>query len=143
MASLLSFLFFQAKGGMRHLTVTGVQTCALPISCSPQTKQAMIEWWGPVIHEYYGSTEVGPVRFLAAEEWVEHPGSVGKPMEGAEVRVIDDEGRALEVGESGEIVAGGTTGNNDFTYHRDDAKRRAAEREGLFAPGDIGYFDEH
>ena len=51
--------------------------------CSPQTKRAMIEWWGPVIHEYYGSTEVGPVTFLTAEEWLEHPGSVGKPMEGA------------------------------------------------------------
>jgi long-chain acyl-CoA synthetase len=111
--------------------------------CSPQTKRAMIDWWGPVIHEYYGSTEVGPVTFLTAEEWLEHPGSVGKPMEGAEVRVIDEQGLALGVGETGEVAAGPTTGSPDFTYHRDEAKRRAADRDGLFAPGDVGYFDEH
>jgi acyl-coenzyme A synthetase/AMP-(fatty) acid ligase len=82
--------------------------------CPPQTKQAMIDWWGPVIHEYYGSTEVGPVTFLTAEYWVQHPGSVGKPMEGAQVRVIDEAGRVLGVGERGEVVARGTTGDNDF-----------------------------
>jgi len=96
-----------------------------------------------VIHEYYGSTEVGPVTFLTAEEWLEHPGSVGKPMEGAEVKVIDEQGRTLGAGETGEVAAGATTGNTDFTYHRDEAKRRAADRDGLFAPGDVGYFDEH
>ncbi len=111
--------------------------------CAPQTKRAMIDWWGPVIHEYYGSTEVGPVTFLTAEEWLEHPGSVGKVMEGAEVRVIDEQGQILGVGETGEIAAGSTTGSADFTYHRDEAKRRAADRDGLFAPGDVGYFDEH
>jgi long-chain acyl-CoA synthetase len=109
--------------------------------CSADTKRAMIEWWGPVIHEYYGSTEVGPVTFLTTEEWLEHPGSVGKPMEGAEVRVIDEQLRTLGAGETGEVVAGSTTGNNDFTYHRDEVKRHAADRDGLFAPGDVGFFD--
>jgi long-chain acyl-CoA synthetase len=80
---------------------------------------------------------------LTAEEWLEHPGSVGKPLEGAEVRVIDEQGLTLGVGETGEVAAGSTTGSTDFTYHRDEAKRRAADRDGLFAPGDIGYFDEH
>ena len=110
--------------------------------CSPITKRAMIDWWGPIIHEYYGSTEVGPVTFLTAEEWLEHPGSVGRVMEGANVRVIDDEGNEVGAGEVGEIAAGSASGSNDFTYHRDEAKRRAAERDGLFAPGDIGYFDD-
>ena len=110
--------------------------------CSPATKQAMIDWWGPIIHEYYGSTEVGPVTFLSAEEWLEHPGSVGRAMEGAQVRVLDEDGRELGPGGIGEVAAGSSTGDNDFTYHRDEAKRRAAERNGLFAPGDIGYFDE-
>ncbi len=110
--------------------------------CSPVTKRAMIDWWGPIIHEYYGSTEVGPVTFLTAEEWLEHPGSVGRTMDGANVRVIDDDGRELGPGEVGEIVAGSASGSNEFTYHRDEAKRRAAERDGLFSPGDIGYFDE-
>ena len=111
--------------------------------CAPQTKRAMIDWWGPVVHEYYGSTEIGPVTFLTAEEWLEHPGSVGRVMEGADVRVIDEEGEPLGVGETGEIAAGSAGGSTGFTYHRDDAKRRAADRNGLFAPGDVGYFDEH
>jgi long-chain acyl-CoA synthetase len=111
--------------------------------CSPSTKQTMIDWWGPLIHEYYGSTEVGPVTFLTAEEWLEHPGSVGRRMDGADVRILDDDGNELPAGGVGEIVAGSTTGSNDFTYHRDEGKRRAADRNGLFAPGDVGYFDEH
>ncbi len=109
--------------------------------CSEATKRAMIDWWGPVIHEYYGSTEIGPVTFLTAEEWLEHPGSVGRPMDGALVRVLGDEGEALEVNQIGEVAAA-HDGMADFTYHRDEAKRRAADREGLFAPGDIGYFDD-
>ena len=59
------------------------------------------------------------------------------------MKVIDEQGRSLGAGETGEVVAGATTGNTDFTYHRDEAKRRAAERDGLFAPGDVGYLDEH
>jgi long-chain acyl-CoA synthetase len=110
--------------------------------CSPATKRAMIDWWGPIIHEYYGSTEVGPVTFLTAEEWLGHPGSVGRVMDGAEVRVLDEEGRELPAGEVGEIAAGSATGASDFTYHRDELKRRQADRDGLFAPGDVGYFDE-
>jgi long-chain acyl-CoA synthetase len=110
--------------------------------CSPVTKRAMIDWWGPIIHEYYGSTEIGPVTFLSAQEWLEHPGSVGRVLDGSEVRVVDDQGRELGAGEVGEVVAGSASGNNDFTYHRDEAKRRAADRNGLFAPGDVGYFDE-
>jgi long-chain acyl-CoA synthetase len=110
--------------------------------CSPDTKRAMIDWWGPIVHEYYGSTEVGPVTFLTAEEWLEHPGSVGRVMEGASVRVIDDDGVEVEPGKVGEIAAGSAAGGSDFTYHRDEAKRRAADRGGLFAPGDIGYFDD-
>ena len=109
--------------------------------CSPATKQAMIDWWGPIIHEYYGSTEIGPVTFLTAEEWLEHPGSVGRAMDGALVRVLGEDGSSLAAGEIGEVV-GAHDGMADFTYHRDEAKRRAADRDGLFAPGDVGYFDD-
>jgi long-chain acyl-CoA synthetase len=109
--------------------------------CSPATKRAMIAWWGPIIHEYYGATEIGPVTFLTAEEWLSHPGSVGRALAGAVVRVLGDDGRQLGPGEVGEIVAA-HEGVSDFTYHRDEAKRRAADRGGLFAPGDVGYFDE-
>jgi long-chain acyl-CoA synthetase len=108
--------------------------------CAPTTKRAMIEWWGPIVHEYYGSTEIGPVTFLSADEWLEHPGSVGRPMDGAVIRILDDSGAPLPAGEIGEVAAA-HDGLADFTYHRDEAKRRAADRGGLFAPGDVGFFD--
>jgi long-chain acyl-CoA synthetase len=108
--------------------------------CPAPVKRAMIEWWGPVIYEYYGATETGGVVFCDSNEWLAHPGTVGKPMPGADVRVIDAEGRSVPTGETGEVVAR-FSGVADFTYHRDHAKRVASEKAGLIAPGDIGYFD--
>ena len=107
---------------------------------SPPIKRAMIEWWGPVINEYYGSTETSMVVFCDAEEWLSHPGTVGKPIGNAEILIIDKEGKALPTGEIGEVVARNRT-IPDFTYQGDDAKRRAAEKAGLIAPGDVGYLD--
>ena len=109
--------------------------------CSVAVKRAMIDWWGPVINEYYGATETGLVVFCNTAEWLAHPGTVGRPVPGADVKVIDANGRALGPREVGEIVARITEGP-DFTYHGDDEKRRAAEKAGLIAPGDVGYFDE-
>ena len=108
--------------------------------CPPAVKRAMIDWWGPVISEYYGSTEMGNVTICTAREWLDHPGSVGRIMPGAAVRVIDAEGNDLPAGGVGEVI-GRTLGMGDFTYHGDDAKRRAAVKQGLVSPGDIGYFD--
>jgi len=109
--------------------------------CPPPVKRAMLEWWGPVINEYYGSTETGMVTFCSSAEWLAHPGTVGRALPDAEVRVIDPAGRLLPAGEIGEVIAR-QIGVADFTYHGDDAKRRAAERQGLIAPGDIGYLDK-
>jgi long-chain acyl-CoA synthetase len=101
----------------------------------------MIEWWGPVINEYYGSTETSMVVFCDAQEWLAHPGTVGKPIGGAEILIIDKAGNRLPTGEIGEVVARNRT-IPDFTYQGDDAKRRAAEKAGLIAPGDVGYVDK-
>jgi long-chain acyl-CoA synthetase len=109
--------------------------------CPAPVKRAMIEWWGPVINEYYGATETGPVVFCTSEDWLAHPGTVGKALPEADVRVIDPEGRALPAREIGEVV-GRLRQIADFTYHGDDQKRREAEKAGLIAPGDVGYFDE-
>jgi len=108
--------------------------------CPPPIKRAMIAWWGPVINEYYGSTEVSAVTFCTSEDWLTHPGTVGRPWPEADVRVIDAEGNALPAGEIGEVVAR-IRDTADFTYHGDDQKRRDSEKVGLIAPGDIGYFD--
>jgi long-chain acyl-CoA synthetase len=109
--------------------------------CPAPTKRAMIEWWGPVINEYYGATETGIVVFCDSAEWLTHPGTVGRPIPEAEVKVIDEAGEALPPRAIGEVVAKVRAGS-DFTYHGDDEKRLAAEKAGLIAPGDIGYFDE-
>jgi len=112
---------------------------AAPVS--PPVKRAMIEWWGPVINEYYGSTETGIIVFCTSEEWLAHPGTVGKAIPEADVRVIGENGESLAPRAIGEVV-GRVKAAADFTYHQDDAKRRKAEKLGLIAPGDVGYFDE-
>lgn len=109
--------------------------------CPPDVKQRMIEWWGPVIYEYYGSTETSAVVFCSSEEWLAHPGTVGRALPNADVRILDDEGRPLPPGQPGEVAAR-LVNTADFTYHADDAKRAEADRAGLVAPGDIGYLDE-
>jgi long-chain acyl-CoA synthetase len=115
-----------------------VAHAAAPVS--PPIKRAMIEWWGPVINEYYGSTEMSNVTFCTSAEWLAHPGTVGRVMPGALLRVVDAQGADAPPGTPGEVI-GRQKVAVDFTYQNDDAKRRAMERQGLLAPGDIGYFD--
>jgi len=109
--------------------------------CPPEVKRAMIEWLGPIVVEYYGSTEAGPVTFATSEEWLAHPGTVGRALPQATVKVLDADGRELPAGESGEVYMRlGVL--SDFTYEGDPAKRRAVEHDGLVSGGDIGYLDE-
>jgi long-chain acyl-CoA synthetase len=93
-----------------------------------------------VINEYYGSTEMGNVTFCTAQEWLAHPGTVGKRMPFAQVRVVGEDGRDLPAGEVGEVI-GSVDGMTGFTYQNDEAKRRSMEKQGLTTPGDVGYFD--
>jgi long-chain acyl-CoA synthetase len=108
--------------------------------CPPLLKRAMIEWLGPIVAEYYGGTETGPVTFATSEEWLAHPGTVGRALEQAEVKVLDPDGRELQAGGSGEVFMR-LHALSDFTYEGDAAKRRAVERDGLVSCGDIGYLD--
>jgi len=125
----------------RHDLSSLVDVVHAAAPCPAPTKRAMIDWWGPVISEYYGSTETGAVVHCTAAQWLAHPGTVGRPFPEADVRVIDAAGNVLGPREIGEVVARVPT-SADFTYHGDDQKRRDAEKVGLIAPGDIGYFDE-
>ncbi len=109
--------------------------------CPDHVKRAMIDWWGPVISEHYGSTEVGAVTWCTAQEWLDHPGTVGRVVDGTEVVVMDADGKVLPPGQSGEIVCGRVS-YPDFTYHGDDDKRRRSARGRLIATGDVGWFDE-
>jgi long-chain acyl-CoA synthetase len=108
--------------------------------CPPLIKRAMIEWLGPIVAEYYGGTETGPVTLASSEQWLAHPGTVGRALDQAEVKVLDADGRELQAGESGEVFMR-LHALSDFTYEGDAAKRRAVERDGLVSCGDIGYLD--
>lgn len=109
--------------------------------CPPHVKRAMIDWWGPIITEHYGSTEVGTVTMCTSEEWLAHPGTVGRVLPGIDLQVLDASGNPVPVGESGEIACRRVDVASDFTYHGDDDKRRSASRGELVATGDIGYLD--
>jgi long-chain acyl-CoA synthetase len=108
--------------------------------CPVEVKRAMIEWLGPIVAEYYGSTETGPVVYCDSEEWLAHPGTVGRPIGPAAVKVLDADGRELAPGESGEVFVRLDVWP-DFTYAGDEQKRRAVERDGLVSCGDVGYLD--
>jgi long-chain acyl-CoA synthetase len=108
--------------------------------CPPDVKRAMIEWWGPVIYEFYGSTESGAVTFANSEDALNKPGTVGKTSPGAELRFIGEDGRELPQGEIGEIYSR-IAANPDFTYHNKSEKRAEIERAGFITSGDVGYID--
>jgi len=109
--------------------------------CPTEIKRAMIDWWGPVINEFYGSTEVGHVTFCDSEEALAKPGTVGKRCPGTVAKALDDEGNEQPVGVPGEIY--GRVGHfHDFTYHNMPDEWAKLDRDGLVATGDVGYFDE-
>ena len=110
--------------------------------CPPEVKQAMIDWWGPIVFEYYGSTEQNGITFISSQEWLVKRGSVGKAMIGI-ARVCDDEGKELPAGEVGTVYF--ERDARPFEYHNDPEKTREAthpEHETWTAVGDLGYLDE-
>ena len=121
-------------GSLEHVAHT-----AAP--CPVETKRRMIEWWGPIIAEFYGSTETGAVTYCTSDEWLAHPGTVGRPVPEATLRVLDAFGKELPTGEVGEIFAR-LAPMSDFTYHSRDDLRREIEVDGLITSGDLGYLDD-
>lgn len=109
--------------------------------CPPQVKRACIDWFGPIVNEYYGGTETGPVVACNSEQWLAHPGTVGRPIGHAELRILDDDGRQVDPGAVGEIYIRNRAAG-DFTYHNHDEKRRGIDRDGFVTIGDVGYFDD-
>ncbi len=109
--------------------------------CPPDVKQAMMKWWGPVVHEYYGSTESGAVTHATPEDALRKPGTVGKVLDGAELRFLDEDGHVLPPGNIGEIYSR-SLNSPDFSYHNKPEKRIEIERDGFITSGDVGYIDE-
>jgi long-chain acyl-CoA synthetase len=107
--------------------------------CPIPVKEQMIEWWGPVIYEYYAGTEGNGFVQLNSEEWLAHRGSVGRPLN-CEVHICDDEGNEVPVGEAGTIYMGG---GGEFEYYKDDEKTAESRHpKGWSTLGDVGYMDE-
>ena len=104
--------------------------------CSPQVKRDMIDWFGPIVWEYYGGTEGGIITVISAEEWLERPGSVGKIGANYEVVILDDDGNQVPTGESGQIWFKNLMGT-DFEYHNAPEKTASAHREGGY--GTVSY----
>lgn len=109
--------------------------------CPWSVKAQMIDWLGPVVHEFYGGTENGCVTHLSSEEAIRKPGSVGRLMRNADLRVYDDAGNVLGAGQQGEIFAKNFN-LPDFTYKNLDGKRMEVERDRLISLGDVGYVDD-
>jgi long-chain acyl-CoA synthetase len=118
---------------MRHVSATGS-------ACPPDVKRAMIDWWGPVFNEAYGSSELGYMTYVTSAEAMAKPGTAGRALHGVELKILDDEGRELPPGEPGLIYAR-QPGMVDFSYQGNDGARRAMERAGYLTMADVGYLD--
>ncbi len=110
--------------------------------CAPDTKRAMIEWWGPIITEYYGATEGGIVSMITAEAWLERPGSVGVAAPIVELKIVNALGEEAAPNEEGVIHVRSLVGQ-DFEYLNAPEKTAEAHSEpGFMTMGDIGYLDD-
>ncbi|MEU8656440.1 acyl-CoA synthetase [Actinoplanes philippinensis] len=107
--------------------------------CPQPVKREMLDWFGPVVIEYYAASEGGGALITAAE-WRERPGSVGRPWPGSRIRVLDDDGKDCAPGEAGTVYL--QMGDATFEYHGDAEKTRASWRDRMFTVGDIGYLDD-
>jgi fatty-acyl-CoA synthase len=105
--------------------------------CPVPVKRQMLQWWGPIISEYYSGTEDIGSTYITAQEWLEHPGSVGKPLEPC--HIVDADGAELPTGQAGVVYFAGGRGSE---YHLDPAKTSAATHpQGWRTLGDMGYLD--
>ncbi|PRC44648.1 acyl-CoA synthetase, partial [Mycobacterium sp. ITM-2017-0098] len=107
--------------------------------CPVEIKKQMIDWWGPIVDEYYASSEAHGSTLITAEEWLTHPGSVGRPLAGA-LHIVGEDGTELPPGEAGEIYF---EGGFDFEYLNDpDKTAKSRDTHGWKTVGDIGYVDD-
>ena len=106
--------------------------------CPMAVKQAMMDWWGPVVWEAYGGME-GAATIAKPRHWVAKPGTVGRPVRGVRVAILDDDGNKLGPNETGHIYMVTPGG---WKYHRDEQLTSGAYRGDMFTIGDIGFLDE-
>lgn len=110
---------------------------AAPIAV--ERKKAMIDWWGPVLVEYYGATEGGGA-IATSENWLKKPGTVGVPWPGCQLNILDEDKNKLPANEVGTIYMSSMIG--EFEYYKDKGKTEKNRAHGLFTVGDVGYLDD-
>jgi long-chain acyl-CoA synthetase len=110
----------------------GAAPCPVPV------KQAVIDWLGPIVWEYYGATE-GLTTIVDSHEWLARPGTVGRPADG-QVQIRDDEGREVSAGTPGTVYIEASV-DSRFRYHGDEAKTADTYRGDYYTVGDVGYLD--
>jgi len=108
--------------------------------CAPEVKRAMINWWGPVIDELYSGTEAVGHTFISAREWLDHPGSVGKPAANCIIKIVGPTGEALPAGTPGRILM--SNGMNVAYHGAAAASSKLYDADGYACLGDVGYLDE-
>lgn len=87
-----------------------------------QLADQMIQWWGPIVTEYYVGTETGPLTLATGTDWLAHPGTCDRPITGARIHIVDAAGNEARIGKAGEIF-GRLDPYPDFEYHNDPSKR--------------------
>lgn len=110
--------------------------------CPVDVKKQMIDWLGPILEEYYASTEANGATRIDSQTWLQHPGSVGQPLLGT-VRIVGDDGQEVPIGEVGTIYFEREA--RTFSYHNDEAKTKATEHPdhpNWTTVGDLGYVDD-
>jgi long-chain acyl-CoA synthetase len=106
--------------------------------CPPDVKRQMLDWWGPVVTEYYAASEGGGT-VITGSQWLARPGSVGLPWPGSQVLILDEDGGDVPAGQAGLVYM--KMGTSTFDYYKDEAKTLASRARGMFTVGDIGYLD--
>jgi long-chain acyl-CoA synthetase len=128
----------EARAGYDVSSLHSVVHSAAP--CPMEVKKEMMAWWGPVIWETYGGTE-GPATIAKPQRWLEKPGTVGRPIRGVRVKILDDEGRELGPHQIGDVYIERTDGQR-FEYRNDAELTASVHRGSAFTIGDVGYLDE-
>jgi long-chain acyl-CoA synthetase len=111
-------------------------------SCPVDIKRSMIDWWGLIFTDAYGATEVGTTCQISSADWLENPGSVGRPVPPFSVIVLDDDGKELPANTEGRLFFKDATGRG-VIYPNDAEKTKAANiAPGVFTLGEIGYVND-
>ena len=126
----------EVKAAADLSALTRVVHAAAP--CPAEVKRGVIDWWGPIVDEYYGGTEGNGLTYIRSDEALAKPGSVGRALVGV-LHILDDDGNELPPGRPGKVYF---SGRPPFAYHDEPEKTASAYRGDKSTLGDIGYLDD-